>query len=123
MGNGITKENQKAAQKRLEFAVPPKCKEEGATFNRAQFLRFKQLLDLYLVSLDLKVGTSARGRKLADYCDEQGYTPTELLVDNYEPDKSREEMSQSDTIVLEMAADVERVVLNDLVAIQPPEIQ
>ena len=122
--NRVSQAVLKAAKKRIEHAISRNRKNPEMPLTRTEYVRLQKLVELYLKTLDLRVvqGDGVRV-KLGDFCQTNNSTPLTFLVDNYIPNKTKAEMKQNAEYLLEPVPDLEDIIFDDFLELQPPDLE
>ena len=128
VGNSVGAADRKAAQKRLENSLPTQTADKQEPLTKAEFIRFKNQLQIYFKTLKLKVMIpatdthSATSMTLAEFCKEYSTFPVDLIAGNYNPNSTQEELDQSEDIILQLDAELDDLVADDIRGIPPPDV-
>ena len=110
-----------AAKALLKDSIPKRPASSVDPLSKAEFIQFRNMLDLYFSSLPLYVETEG-SPTLTEFCTKHDAKPTELIIDNFKEKATKEQLQQLDLPVLILSTELDNVVAVDVLFQKPPDL-
>ena len=82
MGNGFDEKKHELAKEGLVNALPQRETGNDEPLSKTEFMSLKDMLDIYLTTLNIRVKYGSLCISLVEFCKLKGSKPTNLIFDN-----------------------------------------